>query len=187
MFHELIGDTPQVYKGRSPKLADWKSVEYCLNFPVHYTTEVIIPNTGEKVCHGIDKKRTIDMVKGATFIVSGYGFHGKLQNDICHVIEKTNDVTCDMHLYGGLKKNTYNSFGMHKDTSANFICQMDGETPWKVYDNNGNILIDTILKPMDVLYIPLGMIHCAEPTGKRLSVSIAMWEKKTIDRNYYEV
>lgn len=168
-------------------MVGWEDVEKCVNNPMHYMTEIIHPNSGEKIQFD-DKKSSIDAInQGCTFIISGYSFYNSEVNELAKQIEDALNLRCDMHLYGGTKKNIHNSFGIHKDTSANFICQIDGVTNWKVYDDDKNIILDTNLTRGDILYIPFDKFHCAEPFGKRLSMSIALWNHPKIDRNYYKL
>lgn len=133
--------------------------------------------------------------------------------------EKYFDGKTSFHIYAGLKK--CNSFRVHEDTANNFIMQIEGETHWKVYNNRCSNLvkkqpqlkedfdfdattldgaefetdmkcvIDHVLKPGDMLYIPARCYHQAQPDGKRLSVSIPMQHMlphlKPIDRKWYDL
>ena len=53
------------------------------------------------------------------------------------------------------------------------------------------VVIDHVLKPGDMLYIPARCYHQAQPDGKRLSVSIPMQHMlphlKPIDRKWYDL
>ena len=55
--------------------------------------------------------------------------------------------------------------------------------------SNMEVVIDHILKPGDIIYIPARCYHQAQPSGKRLSVSIPLQHMlphlKPMDRKYY--
>ena len=93
-------------------------------------------------------------------------------------IEEQTGYVVDIHIYGGL--NGARSFSPHEDQTANFIVQIDGETPWKV----DGLDVEPTLKRGNALYIPEMKTHGASPNGQRLSMSIAMkpGSSITIDR-----
>lgn len=185
-----LGKEPFIDRGGSPIFIGWEDVEWCLNHPSQYGITIIHPNTGEKI-ETSDKKIIFDFINsGSTFIICGFAHYNLETNELARKIQDKLDVTCDLHVYGGLKSHNHSSVGLHKDLSANYICQMDGETNWKIYDDNMNIILDDVLTRGDVLYIPVDTYHCAEPLNKRLSISIAMWNKSIVskvDRNYYKI
>ncbi|MFD9004773.1 JmjC domain-containing protein [Streptomyces sp. NPDC059582] len=67
----------------------------------------------------------------------------------------------------------------HRDDGDALVIQIDGQKRWKIYgaptdpqwvpgrkvDTPGPVLLDTIVKPGDVLYIPHGFAHHAEAAG----------------------
>jgi len=125
-----------------------------------------------------------DINEGKSFIIHNFTRFNEKINHIASEIENNfNDMSLDFHVYAGLSENS-NSFSIHKDSSFNFIFQIDGQSHWKVYNKNDNIpysnfdfdenlelIIDTILTPGDLLYIPLGNYHKCIPLGKRISIS----------------
>lgn len=90
---------------------------------------------------------------------------------------------------------------------------MEGETHWQVFNNRASnlveqldytsvandlgqgvdeskldVAIDAVLTPGDIIYIPARCYHRAQPSTKRLSLSIPMQHLcnlNKVDRNYY--
>jgi hypothetical protein len=159
-----------------------------------------------------DKKFIFDeFADGNSLIILNYGYYNKITSEFLKMFEDTFDVNADIHVYCGLENSS--SFKIHCDNPANYICQIEGETEWTVFKNKMSVFCDvgeanknvdtcptifkkefsTILKPGDVLYIPPKQYHLAEPTGKRLSLSVPCWPKGANssfinnDRNYYTI
>ena len=60
----------------------------------------------------------------------------------------------------------------------------------KTYEEEENLgppIIDVILNPGDILYIPKMMYHKADPFEKRVSISIPCVPGTPMDRNYFEL
>ena len=119
----------------------------------------------------------------------------------------------DAHFYCSGKKNAV-SFETHADQDDNFLVHAIGKVHWKVYNvfarseivagrkkfttrltmtdkeaSKYTPVIDTILEPGDLLYIPSGMFHKATPASARVSISVPLMEnagKRPIDRDYYD-
>lgn len=119
----------------------------------------------------------------------------------------------DAHFYCSPKKNAV-SFESHADQDDNFLVHAIGSVHWKVYDvfarsetvegrkkftsrltmtdkeaSKFNTIIDTILHPGDLLYIPSGMFHKAVPETARVSISVPLQENTSslpINRNYFD-
>ncbi len=122
--------------------------------------------------------------KGYGFVITKYGRYNKRTNDLCREIENTLDVTSDLHIYGGHTGS--HSFKPHKDETENIIIQVEGNTPWMVFDDEFNPQLNVTLYPGDAIFIPKGWYHQAKPSNTRLSMSIAMFDKSriTIDRDH---
>lgn len=203
-------------------LLTWKDVEDCMNNPSFYEFELVdhenkkieIPASAKawnytKLVQ--DKKFLFDHVNhGHTLIITNYGFRNEYTNQLLDTFENIFDVHAAIHVYAGLEGSK--SFSIHDDYPANFIIQVEGETRWQVFENrisylfktgrmNGRVntstlrpVIDVVLTPGDALYIPSRAYHCAEPTEKRLSISIPCWNRLTtdpvdnsIDRTIYRI
>jgi len=215
-----IDDSPQLWKGvidDPHQFATWKEVEYCINNPHFFDMQLVSKETGVYIDYPKyerswsypcgDAKQLMDIfADGHTLIINNFGQVNDSKVAICAEIERFfPDIRSSLHIYCGLDASR--SFRIHEDYANNFIVQVEGETHWKVYNNRASnlvgqiqydiieddmdVAIDTILTPGDLLYIPARCYHYAQPTEKRLSVSIPMQHLmqhlRPIDRNYYEI
>jgi ribosomal protein L16 Arg81 hydroxylase len=207
----------------SNDLLTWSDVENCLNRPELYTFELIDPETNSKIEipeHSKawiwdrkvqDKEFMFSKVnQGYGLVITNYGFYSEKTNHLLSIFEKMFSVNAAIHVYCGLGSST--SFPIHDDYPCNFIIQVEGETHWKVFNNRisymhrtgimNNLIqedeldlaIDVVLTPGDGLYIPSRCFHVANPTTKRLSMSIPCWNRfptelptNSIDRNIYRI
>ena len=106
-------------------------------------------------------------------------------NEIAKYLEDLTNSAADAHIFFSLT-NDKQGFGIHSDTSHNFILQIEGETNFKVWNildtekihNIDKIdeqpFIDVIMKPGDCIFIPAYYWHVAESCTKRLSISFPM-------------
>lgn len=96
-------------------------------------------------------------------------------NDLCKLIEKKTGSEVDAHIYFSFFfQDTDIEKYIHKDKSNNLIIQIDGETNFKVWgtDKDSDLILDVIMQPGDVLYIPAGFWHGALSLSRRLSLSV---------------
>ena len=134
-----------------------------------------------------NKPFIIDFVKGGyTFVISKASILNEKLKSLTSSIQHSFYVSADIHIYGS--KGSGVSFTPHADTPANFMIQVEGETEWVVFKNrvsdllNLNIdnipknklepMLETKLKPGDLLYVPSRYYHCALPKSPRMSISI---------------
>jgi hypothetical protein len=180
----------------------WESIEYCLNNPQYYLIEIIkngqklnIPKN-KNVWHDEpvdDKKFIFDNInQGNAFVILNYSYYNLVTTQLMKELADKFDVFPDIHAYGGLEGS--GSFNIHKDYPPNIIVQVYGETPWKIWkDLTEPPVIDLVLKPGEVLYVPGGLYHVAIPVGQRVSMSIPCWPNinlettKQTDRNFYRI
>jgi ribosomal protein L16 Arg81 hydroxylase len=216
----IINDKPFYIKNALTDVDDylsWQTVEECLNDPIKYKFECIDKDHQSKIQFGQikpfwnevaipDKKHLFNIVSsGNTLVILNYGQYSKSTNNLCKTIENNFLVATDIHAYCSFSKSK--SFKIHCDYASNFIIQCYGTTHWKVYDNRLSTLypisnyeideneletlIDIELVPGDLIYIPSRMYHKAEPSEKRLSMSIPcvpmMFDVTRYDRNYYSL
>lgn len=198
---------------------DWESVTYCFNNPWYYRTKVL-NREGKNLMLSEKFEVWFNKVvpykhelfgainEGYTFIIEQYGHYNEAVDTLLRCIESTFDCNCDAHIFGNSKSGS-KSFDAHWDEPANFICQIDGETHWNVYEERCSALIemaetlynpdeagqeltialDVILKPGDVMYIPARTYHKPFPGGKRLSMSIPCRYPRDVpsDRKQYTI
>jgi hypothetical protein len=200
--------------------ATWSDVAYCMNTPALYDYSIGVGNYTKNNIPSyhthwlsepvIDKQCVFNLFNnGESLVINNYGFHNQSINNILNNIEDKFEVNCAAHVYCGLKASK--SFNVHSDTPANFILQIEGRTRWVVYDQRSSnlfdvlknnvtikhadfskskILIDEVLEPGDVLYLPARQFHVAIPDESRISISIPCWPREAIpryDRNIYNL
>jgi len=200
-------------------ILSWDDVNNAINFNIGVVD--IIDNDGNRCEIPVsqyfwsnklfqNKNVIVDDIKsGNCFSISQCFFINKNINTLLSIIEDKFYVVCDAHLYGGINGQA-NSFSPHVDIPSNFIIQIEGETPWKIYKNIASdmypqeyinsfknldcleIDLEVTLNPGDVLYIPPRRYHAAFPVGKRLSLSIPSASRKysnvtPIDRSVYDI
>lgn len=108
----------------------------------------------------------------------------------------------DSHLYCSSKKDAY-SFECHADNDDNFLVHMIGSVRWTVYAtfnkdlgrNTATVeqekdmipVIEEVLYPGDLLYIPRGLFHKAEANSPRVSVSFPVATRQNrMTRDFYD-
>lgn len=193
-------DSPFIYKNcfNYQNILSWEDINNYINNFFNYIPDQIsvIDNDGfkknfnylkipyDRIFRYPLKELVEDINGGSSFIIHNFTRFNKKINDIASEIENIFDgISLDFHVYAGLSENC-RSFSIHKDTSYNFIFQLDGQSHWKVYNRNDGIpysnfehdddlelLIDDILTPGDLIYIPVGNYHKCIPLGKRISIS----------------
>jgi mannose-6-phosphate isomerase-like protein (cupin superfamily) len=62
---------------------------------------------------------------------------------------------------------------VHSDAQDRFFIQGDGESLWKIFDDNSTLVKEYTLSVGDMAYIPRGVIHSVETLSPRYAVSIA--------------
>lgn len=200
-------DNPFILRGalsNPSQYVNWDEIYKCLNTPQNYSIEAINCNDSSKIkipttrCYWIPykeipvKRDLFNILEdGHTIIIAEYSWHNENINALIRELEEKYDIGCDAHVYCATQPSK--SFNIHDDLPANIICQIEGKTRWKVYDNRSShlhnvatlpsecklnpdkyftTLIDDVLEPGDILYIPARQFHAAEPFEKRISLSI---------------
>lgn len=107
-------------------------------------------------------------------------------NSVCRELETLTNRPSDAHIYFCLTDNLGSGFGPHWDNQHNLIVQVEGETHFRIWGettewNYARVseprqqpIVDTIMKPGDVVFVPAHYVHCATSLMKRLSVSFPM-------------
>ena len=218
----VCGDKPKVWRKALDNLSqyvNWDTVTHCFNNPWYYRTQILnmegrrlmLPEKFEVwyeqgVAHKEELFQAIN--EGHTFIIEQYGHYNPAVDNLLENIEAMFDCNCDAHIFGSAKEGS-KSFGAHWDLPPNFICQIEGETHWNVFEERCSALIemtdepylpdkagqeltialDVTLSPGDVMYIPARTYHKPFPGGKRLSMSIpCMYPRDvTSDRKQYVI
>lgn len=110
-------------------------------------------------------------------------------NQIAAELERATNLPADAHIYFDLEYGK--GFGPHYDYSHNLIVQVEGKTKvkvWKTISNENemrqlseepddDILLEEVLLPGDVVFIPSYFYHSAYSLSKRLSISFPLWNK----------
>ena len=92
-------------------------------------------------------------------------------------------------------------FAPHWDDIDAFILQLEGQKRWRLYaptssshilpmrssrdfnrDELGDVILDVVLEPGDLLYLPRGMVHEAETVGEKASLHLTISANQ--DRSY---
>lgn len=160
----------------------------------------------------IDKKFVIDKInEGNSLVITRWEDFNSTCEEFCKNLDSLFSINSSAHVYCGL--NNSKSFPIHNDNPCNFVLQVEGQTEWRVYKNkmshlftqidfnlvskhlenyrNMEIVMECILEPGDVLYIPARMYHQAIPNTKRISISFPCPLLDSffvpIDRNYYKI
>ena len=213
-------DKPVLVKNFLPhpeKYLSWKDVQISLDG--YYSHWEIIKNGIKQNIPKIpsrwhnefyDKKFLSDSINNNDiFTILNYSIHNEYTRALCKEIEELFPVVAEIHVYGS-KGNTSSSFPQHYDMPSNFIIQAYGECKWEVYSNSiSNLLeasnytpsdltqftplIQTTLKPGDMIYIPSRTYHAAFPDQPRLSISIPCHSSIStgadgrVDKNYFKI
>ena len=102
-------------------------------------------------------------------------------NEICAQLEDVSKAATDAHIFFSFitKDLSFDQY-VHKDVSDNLIVQIDGKTNFKVWDticpreHFNKPVLDVVMEPGDIIYIPKDIWHGAFSLTKRLSVSFPM-------------
>jgi len=106
-------------------------------------------------------------------------------NEICKEIENLLNLPVDVHLYFSLIEDitiSKHGFGIHRDKIDVLIVQSEGISNFKLWDKNDDPqnskpIIDQILAPGSVVFIPSGFWHEVISKSKRISLSFAFGNK----------
>lgn len=98
------------------------------------------------------------------------------------------DTAADAHFYCSPREGSL-SFPVHADEDDNFLIHAIGTVRWQVYARGSQTecIIDKVLGPGDMLYIPKGIYHKAEAKSARISISVPMAKHPGVvplNRNY---
>jgi hypothetical protein len=180
-------------------IVSWDDIENYLNNPYIHDNDIeIIDKCGIKFnlnkinfpyCQNpkIIPSQVFDLInKNYSFVLLNMNRFNKKMSYLADEIENNilGNNNLDFHLYCGLGSNS-NSFKAHSDKSYNIIMQVDGTSRWKIYsdvfedtaifsneiEKNLNVILDEVMNPGDILYIPAGVIHLCIPKGRRISIS----------------
>tara|TARA_Y100000004_G_scaffold87877_1_gene98498 strand:- start:3714 stop:4331 length:618 start_codon:yes stop_codon:yes gene_type:complete len=109
-------------------------------------------------------------------------------NDVCNSIENECGWKTDAHIYFSLRVNDH-GFGKHNDPRHNLITQVEGKSVVNVWSIDDKLIIDELMEPGDIVFIPEGINHQIIPKTKRISVSIpcAVSDLPTQDRHWIKL
>jgi ribosomal protein L16 Arg81 hydroxylase len=145
---------------------EWPFQDWVLDINC-FPPSVIKEITKKYLCHVADSSRINEKI-----------------NTICGELDKITGYSTDAHIYFDLTEEQNVGFGIHYDMAHNLIVQIEGRTNIKIwnikcYDEGEKFpkeldeepMIDTIMEPGDVCYIPAHYYHEAKSLTKRLSIS----------------
>lgn len=105
-------------------------------------------------------------------------------NNICKELENALQYPTDAHIYFAASDNCTQGFPIHWDWSHNFIVQTEGQTNFKVWNIIADVdsnrladslpekpILDVIMEPGDVIFVPERVYHQAISLTKRMSIS----------------
>ncbi|NDB81283.1 MAG: hypothetical protein EB127_00815 [Alphaproteobacteria bacterium] len=117
-------------------------------------------------------------------------------NNICHELENLLNYPTDAHIYFSLVEEEIETkgFPIHFDYNHNLIVQIEGTSRHKVWHDFGDTIkdettryisnmeyppmLDTVMRPGDVIFIPKFFYHKVISKTKRLSISFPMADNK---------
>ena len=115
-----------------------------------------------------------DVLKNECIYICDCSKVNRKVNDVCKFFEKYFKWPTDAHIFFSNTINVKKSLGKHFDESHNLIVQIEGESSLKVWSKNDDLVIDEIMKPNDVVFVPKGTNHHVIGLTKRLSISFPM-------------
>ena len=100
--------------------------------------------------------------------------------ELIKFLEAYTGMQFDSHVYCGRVGSK--SYSYHCDVSHNLILQCQGQTRWRVYplitkqsmtfsEMKLSPVIDIVMNPGDIIWVPMFQVHYAEPITDRISVS----------------
>lgn len=127
----------------------------------------------------------------------------KKVNQLCKELERTLGLPTDAHIYFNVSEHLDQGFKIHWDYSHNLIVQVTGTTNFKIWDfekEDENIrevdeldrdpIIDVIMNPGDLVFVPVFHWHRAVSLTKRCSISfpsIVDTKLEMQDRNWIKL
>ncbi|STR44772.1 JmjC domain-containing protein [Iodobacter fluviatilis] len=199
---EFLDKQPLLIKGanRLYEHVNMESIDDLLNANegnIHAFTRVLI-GSEDQVIHAnplffaetqktfIDKQFQL----GATIKVEDFEFRHPLMAKICRAYEA--EFGGDTYAMTFLTPPKQQGFGIHFDPVSSFITQLSGRKHWKIYPEHTSFptktmnrplagvpmpdpLIETVIEPGDLLYIPAGFPHeamCTDSHSLHMTVGV---------------
>lgn len=129
------------------------------------------------------KDRLYDLIKdGATMVLNRIDIRSRPIRILCDHISRITANATTANAYVAI--NGSGSFGKHWDTHDVFVVQLEGRKRWRIFDPTWELplrhqvskdrkqecaeipVFDEVLEKGDLLYIPRGWWHCADPIGE---------------------
>lgn len=142
--------------------------------------------------------------KGYTIALGHTGRFSKRFLEVRRKIDQYFQCHSDAHVYFSTTDRSC-SFDFHCDRPGNFVLQVTGSSHVIVIDKYGDeptaypavdrnsapVLLDVIMNPGDVVFLPSMMMHKFTPQTARISISYPLWresmDKQTPDYYWYEL
>lgn len=167
-----------------PSFLSWDELERVINRPFGVLLETIDKDGVRLPRHASYYMIRQSIAEGGTFFITTGDNINCAMNQLCAEVEKKMNLSCQTHIYGGLS-NSSKSFPIHSDLPMNLILQMSGTSEWDVYkqtsakpgrlpEDQATSIINVIMEPGDLIFIPSLMFHRCVPRSKRFSISIPL-------------
>lgn len=195
-------EVPFYLKNQLPDVYSWKEFENLINLRPFVSADRFILATNNTKVFNWPKQSWLSDInsfppKLVNDILSKYVCYlrdcsrvNKKINQICNDIEIECGWKTDAHIYFSLKTDDI-GFGKHNDGQHNLIVQVEGQSSVKVWSVDDEVIIDTVMKPGDIVFIPKDIYHQIIPKTKRLSISfpcdINIEAPEAQDRHWIEV
>lgn len=133
---------------------------------------------------------TRELTAGATLILRHLERVHEPLRDFCARLSAELDVPIDAGCY--LTPALSTGFSWHADPQETVILQIEGTKHWQVCDGafdltdqgvtlgerpDAPLLVDSVLQPGDMLYMPIGYPHAAAARARSLHVTVALWPR----------
>lgn len=124
----------------------------------------------------------VQLARRKTFILYAYdrvnSFYNSLAEELVYAYDADRYVVTAFASLGGVR-----GLKRHKDGYHVFSFQHTGKSRWRIYDRlRMRLLLDVVLEPGDVIYVPLGFYHEVERlTAEECHVSIGITYRNQIE------
>lgn len=130
---------------------------------------------------------------GSTLVLDSLHEMSPRVEQLCNLVEQLVHEQVQANLYVCLASDTY-GFDVHWDDHDVIIVQVEGQKKWSVFEGNGykdsqgqekgvagELIWQEVLQKGDILYLPKGTWHLAEPQGETLHLTLGFTNRTGTD------